>query len=67
MSTDEARKIAEDAGLDLVMIAPNAAPPVCRVIDYGKFRYEQSRKEKEARKKQKTGPRRQQELLLASR
>ena len=53
MSTDEARKIAEDAGLDLVMIAPNAAPPVCRVIDYGKFRYEQSRKEKEARKKQK--------------
>ncbi|MBR6158853.1 MAG: translation initiation factor IF-3 [Lachnospiraceae bacterium] len=53
MSTDEARKIADEAGLDLVMIAPNAAPPVCRVIDYGKFRYEQSRKEKEARKKQK--------------
>ncbi len=53
MSTDEARKVAEEAGLDLVMIAPNAAPPVCRVIDYGKFRYEQSRKEKEARKKQK--------------
>jgi translation initiation factor IF-3 len=53
MSTDEAKKIAEEAGLDLVMIAPNAAPPVCRVIDYGKFRYEQSRKEKEARKKQK--------------
>jgi len=53
MSTDEARRIAEEAGVDLVMIAPNAAPPVCRVIDYGKFRYEQSRKEKEARKKQK--------------
>ncbi len=53
MSTDEARKLAEDAGVDLVKIAPNAAPPVCRIIDYGKFRYEQSRKEKEARKKQK--------------
>ena len=53
MSTDEARKIADEAGVDLVMIAPNAAPPVCRIIDYGKFRYEQSRKEKEARKKQK--------------
>ena len=53
MSTDEARQLADDAGVDLVMIAPNAAPPVCRIIDYGKFRYEQSRKEKEARKKQK--------------
>ncbi len=53
MSIDEARKLAEDAGVDLVKIAPNAAPPVCRIIDYGKFRYEQSRKEKEARKKQK--------------
>ena len=53
MNTDEARKMAEDAGVDLVMIAPNAAPPVCRLIDYGKFRYEQTRKEKEARKKQK--------------
>ena len=39
--------------MDLVKIAPNATPPVCRIIDYGKFRYEQSRKEKEARKKQK--------------
>ena len=53
MNTDEARKMAEDAGVDLVMIAPNAAPPVCRLIDYGKFRYEQTRKEKDARKKQK--------------
>ena len=42
MNTDEARKMAEDAGVDLVMIAPNAAPPVCRLIDYGKFRYEQN-------------------------
>ncbi|MCR5672997.1 MAG: translation initiation factor IF-3 [Lachnospiraceae bacterium] len=53
MSTEEARKLAEEAGVDLVKIAPNAAPPVCRIIDYGKFRYEQARKEKEARKKQK--------------
>ena len=53
MGIDEARKLAEDAGVDLVKIAPNATPPVCRIIDYGKFRYEQSRKEKEARKKQK--------------
>ncbi len=53
MGIEEARKLAEDAGVDLVKIAPNAAPPVCRIIDYGKFRYEQSRKEKEARKKQK--------------
>ncbi len=40
--------------MDLVMIAPNAKPPVCRIIDYGKFKYEQTRKEKEAKKKQKT-------------
>ncbi len=53
MSIEEAMKLAEEAGVDLVKIAPNAAPPVCRIIDYGKFRYEQSRKEKEAKKKQK--------------
>lgn len=53
MSIEEAMKLAEDAGVDLVKIAPNATPPVCRIIDYGKFRYEQSRKEKEAKKKQK--------------
>ena len=53
MGIDEAKKLAEEAGVDLVKIAPNAAPPVCRIIDYGKFRYEQARKEKEARKKQK--------------
>ena len=53
MSVDEAMKLAEEAGVDLVKIAPNAAPPVCRIIDYGKFRYEQARKEKEARKKQR--------------
>ena len=53
MSVEEAMKLAEEAGVDLVKIAPNAAPPVCRIIDYGKLRYEQARKEKEARKKQK--------------
>ena len=53
MGIDEARRLADEAGVDLVKIAPNATPPVCRIIDYGKFRYEQSRKEKEARKKQR--------------
>lgn len=53
MSAKEAQKLAEEAGLDLVKIAPTAKPPVCRIVDYGKFRYEQARKEKEARKKQK--------------
>ena len=54
MSAREAMKIAQEAELDLVKIAPTAKPPVCKIIDYGKFRYEQSRKEKEAKKKQKT-------------
>ena len=45
---------AKEEGLDLVKIAPQAKPPVCKIIDYGKFKYEQARKEKEARKKQKT-------------
>ena len=54
MPIAEARARAEEAGVDLVMIAPNAKPPVCRIIDYGKFKYEQTRKEKESRKKQKT-------------
>lgn len=50
----EALEKAAEANLDLVNISPNAAPPVCRIMDYGKFRYEQQKKEKEARKKQKT-------------
>lgn len=54
VSSKEAQKIADEAGLDLVKIAPNAKPPVCKVIDYGKYRYELARKEKEAKKKQKT-------------
>ena len=45
---------AQEAGLDLVKIAPQAKPPVCKIIDYGKYRYELARKEKEAKKKQKT-------------
>ena len=53
MSAREALKLAEEAGLDLVKIAPNAKPPVCRIVDFGKYRYEQLRKEKEAKKKQK--------------
>ena len=54
MSAREAMKIAQEAELDLVKIAPQAKPPVCKIIDYGKYKYEQTRKEKEARKKQKT-------------
>jgi translation initiation factor IF-3 len=54
VSAREAQKIADEAGLDLVKIAPNAKPPVCKVIDYGKYRYELARKEKDAKKKQKT-------------
>ncbi|MDN3504087.1 MAG: translation initiation factor IF-3 [Rhabdochlamydiaceae bacterium] len=48
----EALKLAEDEGLDLVEISPNAAPPVCKIIDYGKYRYQQTKKEKENRKAQ---------------
>ena len=54
MSSREALKLAREADLDLVKIAPNAKPPVCKIIDYGKYRYELARKEKEAKKKQKT-------------
>ena len=54
MSSREAMKIAREAELDLVKIAPRAKPPVCKIIDYGKYRYELARKEKEAKKKQKT-------------
>ncbi len=54
MSSKEAYFKAKDSGLDLVKIAPTAKPPVCKIIDYGKYRYEQSRKAKEAKKKQRT-------------
>ena len=54
MSAKDALKMAKEAGLDLVKIAPTAKPPVCKIVDYGKNRYEQARREKEAKKKQKT-------------
>ena len=54
MSAKDAMKLAREADLDLVKIAPTAKPPVCKIVDYGKYRYEQMRKEKEAKKKQKT-------------
>ena len=54
MSSREAMKLAQEAELDLVKIAPKAQPPVCKIIDYGKYRSELARKEKEAKKKQKT-------------
>ena len=53
MSIEEAMHLANETEVDLVQIAPNAQPPVCRIIDYGKFKYEQTRKEKEQKKKQK--------------
>ncbi|MDO5423560.1 MAG: translation initiation factor IF-3 [Eubacteriales bacterium] len=53
MSARDAMKLAREAELDLVKIAPTAKPPVCKIIDYGKYRYELARKEKEAKKKQK--------------
>ena len=53
MSSRDAMKLAQEAELDLVKIAPGAKPPVCKIIDYGKYKYEQTRKEKEAKKKQK--------------
>ena len=53
MASKDALKLAKEANLDLVKIAPTAKPPVCKIVDYGKFRYEQARKDKEAKKKQK--------------
>lgn len=53
VSAKEAQKLAREAELDLVKISPNAKPPVCKIIDYGKYKYEMARKEKEAKKKQK--------------
>ena len=52
--TKDAQKIALEKNLDLVKIAPQATPPVCRIMDYGKYRFEQAKKEKEAKKNQKT-------------
>ncbi len=54
VSPQKGRALADEAGLDLVEISPNATPPVCKIMDFGKFKYEQQKKEAEARKKQKT-------------
>ena len=54
MSSDAALKMAYDQGYDLVLMAPQAVPPVCRIMDYGKYRFERDKKEKEAKKKQQT-------------
>ena len=53
MSAREAQQLADEQDLDLVKIAPNAVPPVCRIMDYGKYRFEQAKREKEARKNQR--------------
>lgn len=53
LATEEARERAENVGLDLVEISPNAQPPVCRLMDYGKFKYEDSKRKQAAKKKQK--------------
>ncbi len=52
MSSKEAQKLADESGLDLIKIAPHAVPPVCRIADYGKYRFEQAKREKEAKKNQ---------------
>ncbi len=53
MPLEEALRLAEERDLDLVEISPNARPPVCKIMDYGKYKFEQQKKEKEARKKQR--------------
>ena len=59
MPTANALKLADENGVDLVEVAPNATPPVCRLMDYGKFKYEQAKKDREARKSQKSSSLRQ--------
>ena len=54
ISLKEALEVAEEKKLDLVLVAPNAKPPVCKIMNYGKYKFEQAKKEKEAKKKQKT-------------
>ena len=55
MSSADALHIADERGLDLVKISPNAVPPVCKLMDYGKFRFEQTKREKEARQESARG------------
>ena len=65
VSIARARELADEAGLDLVKIAPTAQPPVCKIMDYGKFRFEQSKREKEAKKNQKVVEIKQVQLSLS--
>jgi translation initiation factor IF-3 len=55
VSSEKARELAQQAGLDLVEVAPQAVPPVCRIMDFSKFKYDQEKKEREAKKHQKAG------------
>jgi translation initiation factor IF-3 len=64
MPTDEARRLAQDDGLDLVEIAPQARPPVCRIMDYGRFKYDEKVKKKESAKKQRESQVQLKELRL---
>lgn len=64
MPTEEARRLAQDEGLDLVEVAPMARPPVCRIMDYGRFKYEQNIKKKESAKKQRESQTQLKELRL---
>ena len=64
MSTDEARRIAQDEGMDLVEIVPTAKPPVCRIMDYGRYKFEQAIKKKEAAKKQRESQSQLKEIRL---
>jgi translation initiation factor IF-3 len=64
MPTDHARRMAMDEGLDLVEIAPTAKPPVCRIMDYGRYKYEQNIKKKEAAKKQREAQSQLKEIRL---
>lgn len=64
MATEEAQRLAEEQGLDLVEVGPNQSPPVCRILDYGRFKYIQSKKEKEARKASK-GSTQQREVRMS--
>ena len=64
MSSEQARELAYEKDLDLVLIAPQAAPPVCRIMDYGKFRFDKIKKEKESRKKQQSAETKQIQLSI---
>jgi len=64
VSSEQAKELAYDRNLDLVLIAPQAEPPVCRIMDYGKFRFDKIKKEKESRKKQQTAETKQIQLSI---